>query len=103
MSAELAGSVDNELVNAEEHAIVQHATGLLRVVVGGLDGRLPSAHIKNASTLLDAGEPGVALEILCDQLSEGDVPISERERAQIIEAGERMGIASRYWADLTLT
>ena len=50
--------------------------------------------------LNQAGEPGVALEILCSNLEEGSIPVPEPTLAEIRVLGTAMGIDPTYWADL---
>lgn len=73
----------------------------LRAVVIELEGRLPAVDIQNAWGLLEAGEPGVALETLCTQLYEYDVPVPRTVLSQITETGEAMRLAPELWTDLT--
>lgn len=75
---------------------------LVRAIVIAVEGRLPAADTQNAWGLVDAGEPGVALELLCTQLHEFDIAISESLLVQIITAGEAMGLASDLWTDLAV-
>jgi hypothetical protein len=75
----------------------------LRAVVIDLEGGgLSASDIEYVWSLLDAGEPGVALEHLCDQLFEYDVTVPARVLEQISAAGEAMGLASDRWNDLTV-
>lgn len=75
---------------------------LLRAIVIAVEGRLPATDTQNAWDLLDAGEPGIALENLCTQLYEFDVEVSESLLTQITTAGVAMGLASDLWTDLTV-
>lgn len=75
---------------------------VLRAIVVALEGRLPAADVENAWGLIDAGEPGVALENLCTQLYEYDVTVPRPVLAQITAAGEAMGLAPDLWTDLTV-
>lgn len=47
----------------------------------------------NVRELLSSGEAGVALELLCTQLVEFDVGISERLKDQLVLAGKIMGMS----------
>lgn len=73
---------------------------ILRAIVVELEGKLPAANIQNAWGLIDAGEPGVALENLCTQLYEYDVPVPPSVLAQITAVGEAMQLAPDLWTDL---
>ena len=78
----------------------EDVTHLVRAIFLAVEGRLPDPDTQNARGLLDAGEPGVALENLCTQLYEFDVAVSEPLLAQIRTATEAMGLASDLWSDL---
>lgn len=77
-------------------------TGALRAIVVALDGRLPTVDIDNAWGLIDAGEPGVALENLCTQLYEYDVLVPREVLRQIVSAGEAMQLSPDLWKDLAV-
>jgi hypothetical protein len=72
----------------------------LRAVLVELEGKLPAGDIENASGLIDAGEPGVALENLCTQLHEYDVRVPRFVVAQIAAAGGAMQLEPDLWTDL---
>jgi len=52
--------------------------------------------------LVEAGEPGVALENFCAQLFEFDIAVPEHVRVQLRYLGERMGIRRDYWERLAV-
>lgn len=61
---------------------------------------LPSADCDNVRALVDGFEPGVAFEILCDQLFEHDIAVPTAVLNRLARIGESMGIASEYWTSL---
>ncbi len=75
---------------------------VLRAVVVAMEGALPAADVENAWGLIDAGEPGVALENLCTQLYEYDVTVPRPVLAQITATGESMGLDPDLWTDLVV-
>ena len=52
------------------------AMGVLRSVVIDCEGALPAGDIATIWEFIDVGEPGLALETLCTQLDEYEVPVS---------------------------
>lgn len=80
----------------------EQVTGLVRAVIVGLDGRLPSGDIESAWSLADAGEPGVALELICTQAYEYDVSVPLVVFRQIVEAGKAMGLDAGLWEELAV-
>lgn len=54
----------------------------------------------SALELIDAGEPGVALEILAQNLFEFDVPMTRAEFLAIEQAGTAMRMAPGTWTFL---
>jgi hypothetical protein len=61
---------------------------------------LPRTDCDNVQSLVEAFEPGVAVEILCDQLFEHDIVVPASILKDLARVGESMGIASHYWTDL---
>jgi hypothetical protein len=68
------------------------AIGVLRGVVIDCEGRLPTADMTTIWQFIDVGEPGLALETLCTQLDENEVPVSG-------ETLERLSELRAYYAD----
>lgn len=79
---------------------LENVTGLVTAAIVGLSDRLPSEDIQNARSLADAGEPGVALELICAQAYEYDTLVPHAVLSQIIEAGQAMGLDPGLWSDL---
>lgn len=61
---------------------------------------LPNDTAATVIELAQAGEWGIALEILCEQLFEYDISISRAARDRIAALGGQMGLDSTLWADL---
>lgn len=74
---------------------------LVRAIVIDTEGHLPASDTQNAWELVDAGEPGVALENLCTQLFEYDIVVPQALLGRIAAAGEAMGLDADLWTDLT--
>jgi hypothetical protein len=68
------------------------AIGVLRGVVIDCEGHLPTADMTTIWQFIDVGEPGLALETLCTQLDENEVPVSG-------ETLERLNELRAYYAD----
>lgn len=49
-----------------------------------------------------AGEYGIALEILCEQLSDVGVAVSAELTKEIAECGRKMEINPNYWETLQI-
>jgi hypothetical protein len=73
---------------------------LLRVLdrcTGLVEDRL----LQDDRELTCAGEPGVALEILCDQLLDNDCPVPADLVDELAKLGAAMGLdEKRYWSRL---
>ncbi|UOE42871.1 MafI family immunity protein [Agromyces larvae] len=78
-------------------------TQTIREVVNELSGQLPDSDLQNARIFLDAGEPGVALENLCAQIYEYDVPIARSAYLRLEAAGRAMSLDSSNWSHLTVS
>jgi hypothetical protein len=52
--------------------------------------------------LVEAGELGVAFEILLDNLLDYDIPISQVERASLRDLGTTLGLGQRRLANIGL-
>lgn len=75
---------------------------MLRGIVIEVEGLLPASDTQSAWELLDAGEPGVALENLCTQLYEYDVALPQALVGRIAVAGTAMGLEADVWTVLRL-
>ncbi|WP_437779231.1 MafI family immunity protein [Sorangium sp. So ce1097] len=61
---------------------------------------LPPEQIEDMKELIQAGEPGVALENYCTQLFEYDVAVPSDIVNELEELGRAMGIHEKYWMRL---
>jgi hypothetical protein len=57
-----------------------------------LEGELPNDEASLLHELIDANEPGVALEILVGILSDGDKRIAHAPRRDLLRLSRRMGL-----------
>jgi len=72
----------------------------LRSVIGMLHGALPASQLEAQLGLVDSGEPGIALEILCTELHEIDASVPAEAYGLIADAGAAMRVDSRLWLQL---
>lgn len=61
---------------------------------------LPLGDLEQIEDLIQAGEQRVALENLCTQVYEYDITLPLYLRDLLAEAGQQLGVASRYWERL---
>jgi hypothetical protein len=61
-------------------------------VLGRVSGLLPDDQLQEMRQLVQAGEPGIALENLCTQLYEYDVSVPAELAAELEALAEAMGI-----------
>lgn len=61
---------------------------------------VPAEQLHDMTQLVQAGEPGVALENLCTQLYEYDAALEPDTLKQIETLGKAMGLAPKYWQRL---
>lgn len=57
----------------------------------------PAFEMDVVRELLDHNELVVGLEILCDNLYEYDVPMSEAARQALVHICRKSGLAAHYW------
>jgi len=72
----------------------------LNELVGALTGALSRPSISNVRLLLNAGEYGLALEMICEAIEDQRVHISSSQYEEIEELGQRMGMGSGTWEGL---
>ncbi len=65
---------------------------LIEMAVLELAGVFADETEANVRDLLTAGEPGVALEILCSQLWEYDIPVSYEMKSLLVTAANIMNM-----------
>ena len=76
------------------------ASAEVRAIIAQLDGIVPARDIDNALELVDAGEWGEALSLVCTQLHEHDLAISNKLHRRISACGEAMGMDAHEWSDI---
>ena len=69
----------------------------LRNILSEVRDRLPIVDQETVEELLNVGEPGVALEILCTQIYEHDIQVPPRIILGIAKIGEMIGLDNSYW------
>lgn len=79
----------------------------MRVAVAASEG-LPATDTHSILMLIDAGELGVALETLCTQIYEYDLPVAAGHRAMLEHLGGALAVPVAYllgdpWADSPTT
>jgi hypothetical protein len=73
------------------------AIGALRAVTLIVEDLLPQRDIESIWELIDAGEPGIALENLCTQLCEYEVTPDEASRDALAEVGTYFRLDPDLW------
>lgn len=71
--------------------------GKVNEILSLLDGILPHNQIESLQVDVNAGEWALALEILCSNLYEYDIPIPARVYELINEAGKMMRMDESKW------
>lgn len=84
-------------MNPEQFQLIEGQ--LLRLVTAYSD-QLPEQDVRELSSLVNAGEPGVALENLCSQLYEYELRVSSADLDQILQLGNLMGLDLSRWKPL---
>jgi hypothetical protein len=69
---------------------------LLRVLAR-CTGLVEEQRLNDDRSLTMAGEPGVALENLCEQLLDQDAAVSAELLDELEKLGKAMGLNERYW------
>jgi hypothetical protein len=64
---------------------------LLKLAIG-FTGRLPTQDISNATDLISRREWGVGLEVLCTQLAEYEIELTNKESNEIRQAAAAMSL-----------
>lgn len=74
--------------------------GELRVLAAMLAKRVPHDVVDELLVHVEAGEPEVGLEQLCDTLSDEEVPLTSHEAALIRTVGTALGITRPSFRDI---
>lgn len=72
----------------------------VRDVLGDLKGILRDADHESAAELTNAGEPGVALDLICEQLFEYEIAVPRAVYAKLAKSGQLMHMPERTWTVL---
>lgn len=72
----------------------------VRETILEIGNELPQRDRKEALDLVDAGEGGIAFELLCTQIFEYDVPITREIYDQIVLVGTAMKMEQSTWGGL---
>lgn len=75
----------------------------MRGLVIEVEGSLTADEVESVWTLIDAGEPGIALEIICDQLYEPDTAVGCDTVERLRLVGLRMELDPALWENLRTT
>ena len=70
-------------------------------LIAQFDCMLAQEQLQDMMSLNAAGEPGIALENLCTQLYEFDIPVEETELSKIRQLCLAMGVSQKYWQRLS--
>jgi len=84
-------------MNADEAKQIEQS---LCEVLGYLKGILREPDYTNASELIDAGEYGIALDVICAQLFEFEISVPRAAYVKLEEIGQRMHIPKHTWTIL---
>ena len=76
---------------------------MLFTIIDSVEGTMPSDNrLQSLREMTTAGEPEVALEILCSDLDDDGVAVTAATLALIREIGQAMGIDPDYWERLVV-
>jgi Immunity protein 50 len=76
------------------------AVGALQAVLIRCKSLLPRDDVRNVGELVDAGEPGIALEILCTQLYEYERAVDRESLAALAGVGTYFKLDPHLWTSL---
>ena len=69
----------------------------LRSLMASLGVHVEAWALEEAADLLNAGEPGLAFETVCDCIYDGEIRVFPGEVAEIESIGRQLGSARRAW------
>lgn len=67
------------------------------VILEAIREILTPGQLETAEELVRAGEPGIALEIVCENLYEDDLAIAAGTLELMAKVSREMGIDPKYW------
>ena len=73
---------------------------MLREALAKLAGILPDRDFQNALQNVDAGEPHVAFDVICQQLFEHNIPVPKDAYIKLIQVGRVLELPERNWTIL---
>lgn len=62
----------------------------------------PDMYLENVFELLKYGEWKLAVEMLCENLSEYEFHFPKEAQADLVSAAEALGVRKEYWEDLVV-
>ena len=71
---------------------IMRPDSLIMTVLNDVATGFPDQTVENVRDLVEHDEPGVALSVLCSQISEYGIQISTRDRSRLTDAACLMGI-----------
>lgn len=69
-------------------------------LIGAFEDILPREQVLDMRELAAAGEPGIALENMCMQLYEYDIPVSSAQILEVASLCKSMELPDSTWQDL---
>ena len=69
----------------------------LRSLMASLAIHVEAWALEEATELLDAGEPGLAFDTVCDCIYDGEIGVFPGEVVEIESIGRQLGSARRAW------
>ncbi len=69
----------------------------LRAIVAAFSEKLPPGDVGAAEDLISHGEYGVALELICTQVHEYELPVAKETFRAIEQCGRRMQMDESSW------
>ena len=70
---------------------------LMRELIDSIKFLLPQSDVDNATEMIEHNEFGVGFNIICEQLYEHDIKISDEIYQKIIELGRKMELPDSEW------
>jgi hypothetical protein len=70
---------------------------LLLELIDSVKSLLPQSDIDNATEMIEHNEFGIGFNIICEQLFEHDIEISEEDYQKIVEIGQKIELPDSKW------